>query len=1315
MQSRVLQRLAVAAVLVVAAGASVVSTAAARPVLPGPKVRSSFSLFGGSPIIALQGNRINCGLTNFGNICVSSTGSPTIEGGFWPNGTADAFVFNGGLQIGGTVQYAAGTSPAPWQNDTVGVFFMDPRGPQRMGSAVDGLYNGLNSNDLAVWPSAAYIQDTSLYNAALVGQKTISQQDTWVRYWDGDLTVGSGRNHAMGVLVEQRGLAWNTVGQEDILYFLIRFINITATDPTAYAGLADAGYTPAQIADIVSIANAFHAKVLAQSNVNLPASGYTFHNTYAAFFQDPDLGFQNDHNYSSAILPFALTAVMKSNYYEQDWVYPANLYSPPFQAAPGYEGVKYLKSPVNPATGREFGITVWGNTSNGGQGGVADAVGIWQMYRYISGTNSPAAGDGPCNAKEPPAISHTCVAVQQYADTRFFESSGPFELGPGQSSVIVVAMIFAAPLAQWAATSNGIYAMPGGNLNTYVTQSDASYSPLWPAQPESLAQVGAKAPDGTAYVRDFFERPAGWGQFNDVNGDGILEQDEVQTPVAASLLGKAKTAQLIFDNKFLSPFAPAAPDFYLVPGDGQVSVVWKKSASETNGIGDPYYAVAGDPTSALYDPNYRQFDVEGYRVYRGRTKSQMQLIAQFDYQGTSIVDYTGNVYDPTNYTNIPAGGSDYQCAPELGITGTCPAFPFAEPLVGNVIQIRGGGRQALANGDVVITKADTAVTGGGSPFPTLKDNLVPFAFVDNAVRDGFTYFYAVTAFDVNSYVSGSSSLESSLVPKAVTPVAASGQETAGSLGTLQILGGDGTVLNPGAALPTIDAATGEFSGPMPPANGGNLGFLAFVPSVIASGAGAMTLTVDSVMGGDPFSGVGGQYYATVATPAGASKLVVPMPYELASPGTQDTVIFAFPAQPNNQAKASRFGGDTSYALYGSLTTSHSDDYTSGQYGRAFINGAAGIGGPRWWSGTANENTPNPNGETEACNVFANGVGCGRGTHMAGALTGVDSLFWADAYLTTNSSPMRYLQGHLAGVHRAADFNVYWGAAGVVDSVVDVSNHTHVPFRNHFDATWGILNDSSFLGIVDSTLTRDGKNSLLTWSDFFCVAPWPTLGGNDYGPANACGATAAPAVLMNHARLSPIAAYSSTYAATATQTATGNGFGFFLNGELFLMQMTALPTNVVWHMRDYVGVVSGDSAGANFAFSGRVRPIAVPGMQFKISYQGSVVTKTTSDSTFANIHTVPDPYYVTNSLEQSANNKILEFVNLPAQCIVRIYSASGVLVRVLTHNDPGNGSVLQWDLRNRNNQFVASGVYFYHVEAADGRTKVGRFTVVNFAQ
>jgi hypothetical protein len=105
---------------------------------------------------------------------------------------------------------------------------------------------------------------------------------------------------------------------------------------------------------------------------------------------------------------------------------------------------------------------------------------------------------------------------------------------------------------------------------------------------------------------------------------------------------------------------------------------------------------------------------------------------------------------------------------------------------------------------------------------------------------------------------------------------------------------------------------------------------------------------------------------------------------------------------------------------------------------------------------------------------------------------------------------------------------------------------------------------------------------------------------------------------------------------------------------------------------------------------------------------------TNDSVLARVHTLPDPYYVTNALEFTQNTKVLKFVNVPMRAIVRIYSVSGVLVRILTHDDPTGGGELTWNLRNRNNQFVASGVYFYHIETPDGKSKVGRFTVVNFA-
>jgi hypothetical protein len=211
--------------------------------------------------------------------------------------------------------------------------------------------------------------------------------------------------------------------------------------------------------------------------------------------------------------------------------------------------------------------------------------------------------------------------------------------------------------------------------------------------------------------------------------------------------------------------------------------------------------------------------------------------------------------------------------------------------------------------------------------------------------------------------------------------------------------------------------------------------------------------------------------------------------------------------------------------------------------------------------------------------------------------------------------------------------------------------------------------------------------------------------------------------MDHALSNPMNFKSATLdntggPALVTQGATGNGFIFYIAGKFYVMQMAttlaACCQSTVWNLRTYSGTITGTPGSFNFV--GDTRPPAVPGLTAQIDITGSTFnTAVTNDSLMANVHTVPDPYYVTNALELTSNTKVLRFVNLPAQAIIRIYSSSGILVNILSHNDAGGGGEAVWNLRNRNNQFVASGVYFYHVEGPDGHTKVGRFTVVNYAQ
>ena len=146
--------------------------------------------------------------------------------------------------------------------------------------------------------------------------------------------------------------------------------------------------------------------------------------------------------------------------------------------------------------------------------------------------------------------------------------------------------------------------------------------------------------------------------------------------------------------------------------------------------------------------------------------------------------------------DLPADQPVGTCAPELAVTIdarwrsiTCSSavsgtVSVAYPLVGQFIQVKlGSASRVVVNpgqvpGDaciaascaLVIANADTLLTSAANgSYPQLNDHGVPFGYIDREPKNNFRYFYSVTAFDVNSYQSGPSSLESPRLAKPVTP------------------------------------------------------------------------------------------------------------------------------------------------------------------------------------------------------------------------------------------------------------------------------------------------------------------------------------------------------------------------------------------------------------------------------------------------------------------------------------------------------------------------------------------------------------------
>src|SRR5712691_5086888 len=202
MSSTVWNRCVRSGALLSLAALGLASIAAAKPVPSRPGRPRALNLFATSGLL-LQANRHACGIDNIGQVCVAFSGSPVGGGGFWPKGTPDQYIFNSGLQIAAVIDPAAGFT---WAGDTSGAFFFDPRGDQIAGD--------------------------------LLGQKSISDGDSWVRYWEGNPVNLGGRVHPTGIMVEQRSMSWNfPAGNEDIVYFVFTIYNVTARNPAAYAAL----------------------------------------------------------------------------------------------------------------------------------------------------------------------------------------------------------------------------------------------------------------------------------------------------------------------------------------------------------------------------------------------------------------------------------------------------------------------------------------------------------------------------------------------------------------------------------------------------------------------------------------------------------------------------------------------------------------------------------------------------------------------------------------------------------------------------------------------------------------------------------------------------------------------------------------------------------------------------------------------------------------------------------------------------------------------------------------------------------------------
>jgi hypothetical protein len=118
--------------------------------------------------------------------------------------------------------------------------------------------------------------------------------------------------------------------------------------------------------------------------------------------------------------------------------------------------------------------------------------------------------------------------------------------------------------------------------------------------------------------------------------------------------------------------------------------------------------------------------------------------------------------------------------------------------------------------------------------------------------------------------------------------------------------------------------------------------------------------------------------------------------------------------------------------------------------------------------------------------------------------------------------------------------------------------------------------------------------------------------------------------------------------------------------------------------------------------------------FKFKILGSSISNSTVVKNISNIKVVPNPYVVSSLYEPEYGElrreplRQLQFINLPTECSIYIFTVDADLIKTIHHNST-NGTE-NWDLRTEGGREIAPGIYIYLVKTKDTEY-LSRFAVI----
>jgi hypothetical protein len=125
-----------------------------------------------------------------------------------------------------------------------------------------------------------------------------------------------------------------------------------------------------------------------------------------------------------------------------------------------------------------------------------------------------------------------------------------------------------------------------------------------------------------------------------------------------------------------------------------------------------------------------------------------------------------------------------------------------------------------------------------------------------------------------------------------------------------------------------------------------------------------------------------------------------------------------------------------------------------------------------------------------------------------------------------------------------------------------------------------------------------------------------------------------------------------------------------------------------------------------------------GDNFEFTTQAADIdTQSAKSELLEQVAVVPNPYVVSVTWEPKSlfstgrGARMVEFIHLPKECTIRIYTVRGYLVDTIDHSkDIDDGSEF-WDLRTKDGMDIAYGLYIFHIDAGEIGQTVGKFAII----